>query len=139
MPKAVVVDASVIVKWFVEEEGSQRALEIRNKYIDGEIKLIAPEIIIFEVLNALSYKKLFSVDEIKEIAEALDAFSFELYSLMGEYAKKTVEVSCENNITIYDASYISLATMKRTCMYTADVKLKEKLKDKYLDYIELLE
>lgn len=135
MPKAAVVDASVIVKWFVEEEGSERALEIRNKYIEGEIKLIAPEIIIFEVLNALHYKKLFSADEMKEISEALDAFSFELYSLVGEYAKKTIEAAYENNITIYDASYLSLAMMKETYMYAADVKIREKLKDKYSSYV----
>ncbi|MGB9895581.1 MAG: type II toxin-antitoxin system VapC family toxin [Thermoproteota archaeon] len=54
----VVVDASVIVKWFVEEENSDNAIKIRDKYIEGEIKLVAPEIITFEVLNALYYKKL---------------------------------------------------------------------------------
>lgn len=119
----------------MEEEGSESALEIRNKYIEGEIKLIAPEIIIFEVLNALHYKKLFSADEMKEISEGLDAFSFELYSLVGEYTKKTIKVAYENNITIYDASYVSLAMMKETYMYTADVKIREKLKDKYSSYV----
>jgi len=89
----VVVDASIVVKWFVYEEGSDKALEIRDKYISGELKLIAPENINFEVLNALYYKRLFSEEEIKEIAEALDAFSFELYPLKGGYAKKTVEVA----------------------------------------------
>lgn len=88
----VVVDASVIVKWFVEEESSDKAIIVRDKYIDGEIKLIAPEILPFEVLNALYYKKLFSKEELEEISEALEEFSFELYSLKGEYAKKIIEV-----------------------------------------------
>jgi len=131
----VVVDASIVVKWFVYEEGSDKALEIRDKYISGELKLIAPEIINFEVLNALYYKRLFSEEEIKEIAEALDAFSFELYPLKGGYAKKTVEVAFKNSITIYDSSYISLAIMKNTYMYTADEKLMEKISREYLPYI----
>jgi predicted nucleic acid-binding protein len=131
----VVVDASIVVKWFVYEEGSDKALEIRDKYISGELKLIAPEIINFEVLNALHYKRLFSEEEIKEIAEALDAFSFELYPLKGGYAKKTLEVAFKNNITIYDSSYISLAIMKNTHMYTADEKLMEKISKEYLPYI----
>ena len=131
----VVVDASIVVKWFVYEEGSDKALEIRDKYISGELKLIAPENINFEVLNALYYKRLFSEEEIKEIAEALDAFSFELYPLKGGYAKKTVEVAFKNSITIYDSSYISLAIMKNTCMYTADEKLMEKISREYLPYI----
>lgn len=37
----VVVDASVIVKWFVEEEHSNEVLDIRDKYVEGGIKVIA--------------------------------------------------------------------------------------------------
>ncbi len=51
-----VVDASVVVKWLVEEEGSERALRLRDRYIDGKIEIIAPELITFEVLNALRYE-----------------------------------------------------------------------------------
>ncbi|MEM4576697.1 MAG: type II toxin-antitoxin system VapC family toxin [Candidatus Nezhaarchaeales archaeon] len=138
MSMAVVVDASVLVKWFVIEEGSEEALEIRDKYVSGEVRLIAPELLIFEVLNALYYKRLFSLEEMREVAEALDAYSFDLYPLKGDYAKKTLEIAYENNVTIYDASYLSLALIKGTLMYTADVKLWEKLKDKYSPYIKVL-
>ncbi|MEM3995420.1 MAG: type II toxin-antitoxin system VapC family toxin, partial [Thermofilum sp.] len=91
-----VVDASVVVKWFVEEEGSDRALEVRDRYVSGELKLIAPELLPFEVLNALYYKRLFTVEELKSAAEALDAFFFELYPLRGDYAKLALEVAHEN-------------------------------------------
>lgn len=89
----IVVDASVIVKWFVEEEAPNKATIIRDKYIDGEIKIIAPEIVLSETLNTLYFKKLFSKDELKEISEALEVFSFKLYSLKGEYAKKVMEIT----------------------------------------------
>lgn len=134
MPVAV-VDASVVAKWFVEEEGSDKAVKIRDRYIEGEMKLIAPEIISFEVLNALYYKGLFSEDELKEVSEALDAFSFELYPLKGEYARKTIEAAYENDITIYDASYIALAVMRNSYVYTADEKLIDKLRGDYHPYI----
>ncbi|MBS7645776.1 MAG: type II toxin-antitoxin system VapC family toxin [Candidatus Bathyarchaeia archaeon] len=136
MPEIVVVDASVVVKWFVEEKGSDEAIKIRDRYIEGEIKLIAPEIITFEVLNALYYKGLFSEDELKEVSEALDAFSFELYSLRGEYNRRTIEAAYKNNITIYDASYIALATMRNSYMYTADEKLVGELREDYRPYIK---
>ncbi|MCD6444715.1 type II toxin-antitoxin system VapC family toxin [Candidatus Bathyarchaeota archaeon] len=132
----VVVDASIVVKWFVEEEGSDKALRLRDKYIDGEISIIAPELIIFEVLNALYYKRLFSESEMKEISEALEAYSFTLYSLKGEYAEKTVETAVENGITIYDASYVALAMIRDTYLYTADEKLIEKLKGEYLKHVK---
>ncbi len=32
----VVVDTSVVIKWFVEEEYSDRVILLRNKYIEGE-------------------------------------------------------------------------------------------------------
>ena len=59
----VVVDASIIVKWFVEEEGSDKSLKLRDRYIEGEIRIIAPELMIFETLNALYYNRLFSGEE----------------------------------------------------------------------------
>lgn len=132
----VVIDASLIVKWFVEEEGSDKSLKLREKYIEGEIRILAPELIIFEVLNALYYKKLFSEDELKEISEALEAYSFTLYPLKGEYANTAVEVAFKNNITIYDASYIALAIIKNIYMYTADKKLIRKLKNEYQKYVK---
>ena len=132
------IDASVIVKWFVEEENSSKAMEIRDRYISGELRLIAPEIIIFEVLNALYYKNLFSEDEIKEIGEALQSYSIELYSLEGEYRDKTIEVAFKNRITIYDAAYIGLAVVKGAFVYTADEKLKNKLTKEYKQYIRTL-
>ena len=132
----VVVDASVIVKWFVEEEGSDKSLKLRDRYIEGEIRIIAPELMIFETLNALYYKRLFSEEELKQISEALEAYSFTLYPLRGNYASRAVEVAFKNGITIYDASYIALAIIRNTQMYTADEKLMRKLKHGYQKYVK---
>ena len=41
-----VVDASVVVKWFADEEGSDRALKLRDGHIGGELSLVAPELIL---------------------------------------------------------------------------------------------
>ena len=135
----VVVDASIVVKWFVEEEGSDKSLKLRDRYIEGEIKLIAPELMIFETLNALYYKRLFSEEELKQISEALEAYSFTLYPLRGEYANKALEIAFKNNITIYDASYIALAVIKDTRMYTANEKLIIKLKPEYQKHVKSIE
>ncbi|MEM2893802.1 MAG: type II toxin-antitoxin system VapC family toxin [Candidatus Bathyarchaeia archaeon] len=134
----LIVDASVVVKWFVDEEYSNKAIKIRDMYIDGKIRILAPEIINFEILNALYYKKLFSENELREISEALDAYSFDLYSLKGEYSRKTVEIMFYNDITIYDASYISLAVMRNTFMYTADEDLISRLKGDFSNYVRSL-
>jgi len=61
----VVVDASVVVKWFVYEGNSDKALEIRDEYISGELKLIAPEIINFEVLMLYTIRGYFQRKKLK--------------------------------------------------------------------------
>ena len=131
-----VVDASIVVKWFVEEEDSDKALKLRDRYVDGELRIAAPELLIFEVLNALHYKKLFSESELKEVSEALEAYSLNLYPLKGDYAEKTVEVAFKNDITIYDAAYVALAMIRGTHMYTADEKLVRKMKHRYKEYVK---
>ncbi len=50
---------------------------MRDRYIDGEIELIAPELITFEVSNALRYKGLFTEDEMAQVREALEAYAYE--------------------------------------------------------------
>lgn len=71
----------------------------------------------------------------KEVSEALDAFSLELFSLQGGYAEKTIETAFENNITVYDASYVLLAIMKNTYLHTADEKPIGRLKRKHLKHV----
>jgi len=132
----VVLDASVLVKWFVEEDASDKALLLRDRYIEGELVILAPELILYEVLNALYFKRLFSRGELMEISEALEAYSFSLYPLRGEYAEKTLEIAFDNDIPIYDASYVALAMIKDALMYTADEKLIHRLKDGYLKYVK---
>ena len=68
--KPIVIDASVIAKWFVDEKGSSETLKIRRRYVAGEFKIVVPSLMIFEVLNALYYKKLFTTEELKNASRA---------------------------------------------------------------------
>ncbi|HEX9915775.1 MAG TPA: type II toxin-antitoxin system VapC family toxin [Candidatus Bathyarchaeia archaeon] len=132
----MVVDASILVKWFVDEEGSEEALRIRRRYVEGEAEIVAPELIMFEALNALRFKGLFTAQEVKRISESLDAYAFDLRALRGQYAAHALEAAYENDLTLYDASYISLASLEGAKMYTADRKLIVKLHEPYLRYVK---
>lgn len=46
-----VVDASVVIKWFANEENSKDALLLKEAYEKGLEDLSAPSILPFEVLN----------------------------------------------------------------------------------------
>ena len=47
-----IVDASIIIKWFANEEGSDRAIKLRNEHINGEIIIMVPELVFMETLNS---------------------------------------------------------------------------------------
>lgn len=125
--KIVVPDASVIDKWFVEEEHSDAALAMREDYVARRIDIAAPELLPFEVLNSLRYNPEFGRKDLLRVAEALDGYCLWLFSLEGDLAKHAAEVSLRQGISVYDASYVSLGDMKGADFYTADERLLCKL------------
>ncbi|HEC40443.1 MAG TPA: PIN domain-containing protein, partial [bacterium] len=60
----IVIDANVVVKWFIEENDSDKARFLRDKFIEGKIELIIPTLLYFEVLNALKFSQLFDPSEL---------------------------------------------------------------------------
>ena len=135
----VVIDASVVVKWFVIEENREKALRIRDDYIDGKLTLSAPSLMPFEVMNAVRYaKKDMNAERLSQISESLSLYGIKLHNLKDEYAKATIRAVLDNDITIYDASYVALAEHLKTIMYTADVELVGNLIKKSKEYVRYM-
>ena len=122
----VVVDASVVVKWFLEEEFSDCALRLRDNYINRIVVIVAPSLLEYEVLNALRFSGVYTIDELKEIGRALNKYGFEIYDFEGDLKDLAVDIALKSNTTIYDASYIALAKKLNTVLYTADNELIQK-------------
>jgi len=52
--KLTVINASVILKWHLpDEEYSQKAIGLLDKYISNDLDFIAPSLSEFEVINGL--------------------------------------------------------------------------------------
>jgi predicted nucleic acid-binding protein len=66
-----VLDASVIIKWFSVEEYTDTAIEIRNKFFKGTYELAAPDLILYEVSNALRFNPKFDEDDVIEAINSL--------------------------------------------------------------------
>ena len=82
----IVLDASIIVKWFLKELYSEEAIRIRNDYVQRKISIAIPSLLIYEVLNALKYSGVYSEEELKEICSALNKYGFEIHiSIMLRY------------------------------------------------------
>ena len=124
-----VVDASVVAKWFINEHDSHLALILHDQHISGKIELHAPVLMIYEVLNALLYSKVFSSVELRQLAKALLNYRVALHSLSENLAENVTNLAHHTNTTIYDAAYASLAEEIGCRFYTADVKLIQKIKN----------
>jgi predicted nucleic acid-binding protein len=127
--ETVVIDASVIAKWFLEEVYSTNALLLRDKYIAGEIELASPCIMPFEVLNALRYSGIYSKDALVNVVRSLDRYGIELWDLIGTYGQRVVEVAMELDMSVYDASYVALAEIANAKLVTADEEILTKAED----------
>ena len=121
-----VVDASVVVKWFVEEEYSRESRLLRDAYAAGLVDLSAPTILPFEVVNALRYSGAFNEEELKEVAWILADLQIDLHGFE-EVADRAIEIAVRRGLTVYDASYVALALQLDAPLYTADEKLLAKI------------
>lgn len=125
--KLVVADASVIVKWFVEEQDSKKALALRQGYIDGKLDIACPNLLPYEVLNALRYNPEAGEEHVRLAAEALQKYQLWLYPILGELAALCIRNSFAYGMSLYDSAYVSLAEYLDSTLYTADEKLLDKI------------
>ncbi len=119
-----IVDASVVVKWFLEEEDSEKARELRKDSQEGKIKLVVPELLFLEVLNVLQ-RKGGTEAEVQEAQKILWDMQFEIIPLDKIILTKTIELSIKYRLTIYDALYAAIAQSQGVSLITADVALSK--------------
>jgi predicted nucleic acid-binding protein len=132
----IVVDASVIVKLAKKEEGTDRAILLKENHIKGKEKIAVPTLLFYEVANALLYAKELKEKEISEFLEILYELDFEIIELSVKDIIKAAILGKQKDITVYDASYLILAQKLNANFITADLKLFRKIKD--LNFVKLL-
>ena len=125
----IVVDASVVVKWYIPEQHHEHARALRGAYLDGTVDLVAPALMPFEAVNALEYSGHYDGARLEEASRSLAEYGIDLvqFSNTGPVA----EIATTLDITSYDAAYIALAQALDTTVYTADEALLDDLEGDY--------
>ena len=119
----VVVDASVALKWVLQEEYTDEALALRSRWQDTAELIIAPPIFRSEVANVLHRRarreELSHVDA-RELLDALlpTVATAEPAGLYGRALAMAEELTL---YTIYDALYLALAESEGCEFWTADL------------------
>ncbi len=115
------------VKWFVNERGSDAARRIKDSYISGKIEIIAPNLIYYEVLNALRFHPVarFTPKELSSILTSLNNLQFTI-NPTDDMWFKSFNFSLQEGISIYDSVYVSLVS-NQDAFVTADDRLVDLL------------
>jgi predicted nucleic acid-binding protein len=118
--REIVLDSSVVVKWFSTEAKSNEALELLDDYTQGTVELTISEILICEVGNALRYKPDYDFQKWKIAFAQLFILHMNTTHLKEDLATRTGEIAYEGKVTFYDALPVAIAEHKKTICITAD-------------------
>ncbi len=132
----IVADASVIVKFFKNEDYSEKSRKLREKLIIGEIVIFAPHLLRYEVLNAMIYSKTkYKAFEINNVYRAL--MNYDLKTIdNGALFAEAIRISIANRLSIYDSTYVALASVTKSTLYTADQKLIDAVRLPFVKHIK---
>ncbi len=124
-PRALVLDTSVAVKFYLTEDLMEEAQQLRTVVDAGAGELIAPGTIQPEFFNALWQRQRrgeLSLQEVQNLWQEFAAAPISLYK-PEDLMPRAAEIASSTGVIIYDALFLALAEDADTVMVTADDKL----------------
>ena len=123
---AYVIDASVILKWFIPEQHSERALQLN----DSDARLHAPTFLTLEVGNVLSKKRRRGELAAQDAEDIWRAFR---RAPICRYADEMLvltafDLANHTKQSLYDSLYLALAMQLNLSFLTANHKFYQALK-----------
>lgn len=124
-PERLVVDSSVAVKWFVDDEhGVVDAWRLLERHRGGDTRLAAPAHLPLEVLNALRWRGL-DGPSLVDAAKSIEHFDLDVFTLETTMLGTACLTAVEHGLTVYDAMFLALADSLDAPLVTADRRLVE--------------
>lgn len=139
--KLAVVDASVVLKWYLDdEEHGHKAMNLLNRFIANELDIIAPSLLEYEVLNGLLIAQKRGRIREENLITAISGFKdlgITLKNILPFYSK-VIHYCKAYGRSVYDASYMAVAVDEGAIMITSDRGLFNTTK-KDLKWVKWLE
>ena len=119
----VVIDASLAVKWLLEEEDSDKAHALLKSWVEQDVTRIAPYLMPFEVANVLHRRILrgeFGISEGTLIMTRLLGSQLQFHHSPNLHVRAIELASRFSQGAVYDAHYVALAEELDCELWTAD-------------------
>jgi predicted nucleic acid-binding protein len=129
----LVVDSSVVAKWFLLEAGSEEARRLRDEFVSGQVRLAAPTLLMYEVANVLRYSGDFDEASLAVVTKSLSKYRFGLWRPRGKMLESSARLSFRKDVSVYDAAYVALAQRLGSKLVTEDRELLEKFPEDTLN------
>lgn len=120
-----VVDASLVIKWFVPEINAEAA----RRWLDASHDYVAPDLLFAEVGNVVWKKvrrKELSEGEARQLVTDLAKLAVETVATRS-LLQDALAVALAAGITAYDAMYLTLAVRLETQVITGDQRFVDEL------------
>jgi len=138
MTRKYVLDASVAVKWFssADEKDLKKSLRLRQAHIDNSIALAIPDLLYYELANALRYNPAFTPKDVDAAMESIFNLGIETREANPQLIRNAIVLAYKTGVTIYDACFLSLAQELDAILITADQSFLRKVSS--LNFVQRL-
>lgn len=123
-----IIDASVAIKWFVDEDGREPALELLREIQSAPQEFVVPDLFYIEMMSVLS-RLVPSAEVLAGIIRDLYDLGFVQMRAGGDLMTQAGEIAMRYRVSGYDALYaasaLSLGGVWITCDRKAYAKVAE--------------
>ncbi len=128
MSNVVVVDASIALKWTINEPDSGTALALLANWTDRGIEVLAPALLAYEVTNALYRRVRKGVLPVDDARRGLTEVIFKVVEFdfpeNSDFNMRAMELGQQLGLpAAYDSHYLALAESNECELWTADTRL----------------
>jgi len=128
MDSSVVLDTSVVIKWFRQGEVlASHALALRDAYLEGQVVVLVPSLLAYELANVLRYKNDLTRVQIEDAVQSLFDMRLEWVLPSAKVMRRAVVIARECDTTVHDAAFVALAEALNATFITADERLTRRL------------
>lgn len=116
-----VIDASVAIKWFVLEEGHERALALLEEMLRAPGNFAVPELFYFELAHVFHRALPKPGDAQVSLLERVMTFGIQRFALTPHLLSE-IRTLQQRRLSGYDAAYVALAKLLNGKWVTCDKK-----------------